>query len=205
MPLRNRVDPFGELQETPARGHYMGNRGGRFHRADGTLADRRWVSRRWICCRLDVKGRRRKVWGDGYTELFFLDEVTAFAAGHRPCFECRRSDARRFAALWGEARALGRPGTVDEIDRTLDVERRVGRVKRRHSLCVDDLPDGVVVAIGGAAFALREGLILPWTASGYDDGTRPPAGWIDVLTPPSIIAVLSRGYAPRWHGTALRP
>jgi len=90
MPLQNRVSPFGELITTSARGLFMGNRGGRFHTADRTLTSRRWASRQWICCRLQFKQRHRKVWGDSYTELFFLDEVTALAAGHRPCFECRR-------------------------------------------------------------------------------------------------------------------
>ena len=93
MPLPNRVDPFGNLFADTSRGLLFGNRGGRFHRDGQTLGARRWVSRRWICCRLDFKGRHRDVWGRGYTELFFLDEPTALAAGHRPCFECRRADA----------------------------------------------------------------------------------------------------------------
>ena len=93
MPLPNRVDPFGNLFADASRGLLFGNRGGRFHRDGQTLGARRWVSRRWICCRLDFKGRHRDVWGRGYTELFFLDEPTALAAGHRPCFECRRADA----------------------------------------------------------------------------------------------------------------
>ena len=103
MPLPNRVDPFGELFAAPARGTLMGNRGGRIHDDRRQLGARRWASKQWICCRLDFKDRHRTVWGDGYTELFFLDEVTAFAAGHRPCFECRRKDAERFAALFAGA------------------------------------------------------------------------------------------------------
>ena len=94
MPLQNRVNPFGELCAFSARGLFMGNRGGRFHTDAKTLTARRWASRQWICCVLDFKGRRRDVWGRFYTELFFLDEPTAFAAGHRPCFECRRKDAQ---------------------------------------------------------------------------------------------------------------
>ena len=100
MPLPNRVDPFGDLFATPTRGTLFGNRGGKFHRDDKTLGSRRWASRQWICCVLKFKGRQRNVWGRYYTELFFLDEVTAFAAGHRPCFECRRRDAERFAVLF---------------------------------------------------------------------------------------------------------
>jgi hypothetical protein len=104
MPVQNRIDPFGKLVATPARGTLMGNRGGRLHDANSKLGTRRWASKQWICCELEFKNRHRDVWGDSYTELFFLDEVTAFAAGHRPCFECRRKDAERFAALFANAR-----------------------------------------------------------------------------------------------------
>ena len=116
MPLPNRVDPFGNLFATPARGMLMGNRGGRLHDSRRTLTPRRWSSKAWICCRLDFNNRHRIVWADSYTELFFLDEVTAFAAGHRPCFECRRKDAERFALLFagGPQRA-----TAAEMDRQL--------------------------------------------------------------------------------------
>jgi hypothetical protein len=100
MPLPNRVSPFGELVASPGRGTLMGNRGGRLHDAQRKLTARRWVNRAWICCRLEFKDRHRDVWSDSYTELFFLDEVTAFAAGHRPCFECRRKDAEQFAILF---------------------------------------------------------------------------------------------------------
>src|SRR4029077_20392584 len=100
MPLPNRVDPFGDLFATPTRGTLFGNRGGKFHRDDKTLGSQRWAARQWVCCVLQFQGRQRDVWGRHYTELFFLDEVTAFAAGHRPCFECRRQDAERFAVLF---------------------------------------------------------------------------------------------------------
>ena len=110
MPLQNRVDPFGELFADRARGLFMGNRGGRLHTAQRTLTRRRWTSRAWICCVLDFNNRRRSVWGNSYTELFFLDEPTALAAGHRPCFECRRKDAEAFAGLWQQAfKFLKRP------------------------------------------------------------------------------------------------
>jgi hypothetical protein len=109
VPLQNRVDPFGELVATPARGLLYGNRGGRFHRDDQTLGTRRWASRQWICCVLSFKNRHHEVWRDRYTALFFLDEVTALAAGHRPCFECRRADATRFAAKWAEAKRISVP------------------------------------------------------------------------------------------------
>ena len=99
MTLQNRVTPFGDLTIAPARGLLMGNRGGRLHDARRQWGARRWASKQWICCKLDFNNRHRTVWGNSYSELFFLDEVTAFAAGHRPCFECRRKDALAFAAL----------------------------------------------------------------------------------------------------------
>ena len=123
MALQNRVDPFGDLIATPARGTMYGNRGGKFHRDDKTLGARRWASRQWICCVLDFKGRRRDVWGRFYTELFFLDEPTALAAEHRPCFECRRKDAETFAEKWREARRLSRLPYAPEMDDVLHDER----------------------------------------------------------------------------------
>src|SRR3979411_1146848 len=115
MPLQNRVDPFGELFATPARGLFFGNRGGRFHTDNKTLTRRRWASRQWICCLLKFKNRQRDVWGRYYTELFFLDEVTALAAGHRPCFECRRRDATAFAEKWAQTKGSDFP-YVEELD-----------------------------------------------------------------------------------------
>src|ERR1700756_86958 len=132
MPLQNRINPFGELFATPARGTLFGNRGGRFHTDAKTLRVRRWVSRRWICCVLDFKGRRRDVWGRFYTELFFLDEPTALAAGHRPCFECRRKDAEAFAEMWRTAGGFGARPSADQMDEVLHHERLNGRAKRLH-------------------------------------------------------------------------
>ena len=129
-PLCNRVDPFGELFATPARGLLMGNRGGRIHTDDRTLTKRRWVSPQWICCRLEFNDRHRTVWGDSYTELFFLDEVTALAAGHRPCFECRRQDADAFAELWAKTRGLPVRALAPDMDKVLQVERLSGHAKR---------------------------------------------------------------------------
>jgi hypothetical protein len=129
MPLPSRVDPFGNLFADSSRGLFFGNRGGRFHRDDRTLGIRRWVSRTWICCRLEFKGRHREVWGRSYTELFFLDEPTALAAGHRPCFECRRADAKAFAAAFARGHGSGAVPRAPEIDRVLHAERLDGRAK----------------------------------------------------------------------------
>jgi hypothetical protein len=203
MPLQNRVDPFGELIVSPARGLFMGNRGGRFHRDAKTLTARRWASRQWICCVLDFKGRQRDVWGRFYTELFFLDEPTALAAGHRPCFECRRKDAQAFAERWGEARRLDARPYADAMDVVLQGERLHGRAKRMHRRNIDILPDAAFVAMDGAAFAIRGSSILRCSPEGYSARRRRPRGiTVDMLTPPSIVAVLSAGYQPQWHPSA---
>ena len=162
MALQNRVDPFGELIASPARGMLLGNRGGRFHRDDRTLGKRRWASRQWICCVLHFKERHREVWRDGYTELFFLDEVTALAAGHRPCFECRRHDAKAFAEKWAEAKDRNIP-YAPEMDLVLQSERLDGRAKRRHEMPIDNLPDGAFVTMNNAAFAIRGSHLLRWS------------------------------------------
>jgi len=200
MPLQNRVTPFGEFIATPARGTLMGNRGGRVHDVRKTLGARRWASRQWICCQLDFNGRQRDVWGDSYTELFFLDEVTAFAAGHRPCFECRRKDAESFAAL---VSGTNKRAPAAAMDRLLHAERLAGKAKRLHRRPVDALPDGAMIVVDGDAFALRGGTLRRWTPAGYTPAIlRPLACEADVLTPPSILAVLAAGYRPRWHVSA---
>jgi hypothetical protein len=201
MPLPNRVDPFGELFATPARGTMFGNRGGRFHTDAKTLTRRRFVSRAWICCVLEFKNRQRDVWGRFYTELFFLDEVTALAAGHRPCFECRRKDAVAFAELWGEAFKLKSRPRAGDMDDVLHRERLDGRGKRRHRHAIDDLPDGAVVAMEEGAFAVRGDALLQWMPSGYA-ARRPRSGLVEVLTPPAILKVLAAGYRPQWHPSA---
>src|SRR3954466_9326109 len=146
MPVPTRFDPFGDLFADASRGLLFGNRGGRFHRDGQTLGGRRWVSRRWICCLLDFKGRHRDVWGRGYTELFFLDEPTALAAGHRPCFECRRHDAKAFAEFWGRQKGVEIPH-APEMDLILQAERLKGRTKRTHAMPVDGLPDGTFLSL----------------------------------------------------------
>jgi len=197
MPLQNRVSPFGDLFADPARGLLMGNRGGRLHDEGRRLGARRWASPQWICCQLAFKGRHRQVWGDGYSELFFLDEVTALAAGHRPCFECRREDARSFAALFPEQHK------APDMDRVLHAERLAGKAKRMHRRPIDALPDGAMIAIDGDAFALCGQRLLRWTPAGYAGSRRRPRGIkVELLTPPSIVAVLKAGYRPLWHPSA---
>jgi hypothetical protein len=202
MPLQNRVTPFGDLVAKPARGLLMGNRGGRIHDpVSRTLARRRWASTRWICCRLSFGERARQVWGRGYTELFFLDEVTALAAGHRPCAECRRTDARSFQACVARGLGLAAPPCLDEIDARLHRERLDGREQRRHRVLAPDLPDGAMVIVGGRVLALRDGRAFPWHPAGYGLPQPRPSSEVEALTPPLSLAALRAGYAPLWHPT----
>jgi len=203
MPLQNRVNPFGELFASPARGTLFGNRGGRFHTGAKKLTTRRWSSRQWICCVLEFKNRHRDVWGRYYTELFFLDEPTALAAGHRPCFECRRQDAEAFAEAWRQAKHLSVRPYADKMDLVLHGERLNGRTKRLHRREIDALPDAAFVLLDGTPYAVRGGALLRWTPKGYDARKPRPRGvTVDVLTPPAIFAVLSHGYRPDWHPSA---
>jgi hypothetical protein len=201
--LQNRVDAYGELTAIEARGTVMGNRGGRFYRDDRTLGERRYVSRTWICCRLEFNGRHRDIWGKYYTELFFLDEVTAFSAGHRPCFECRRKDAEAFAGLWPDPPSDGRRPRAAEMDHVLHLERLDGRLKRTHPMPIDDLPDGAMIEFDSSAWAVRGRSLLRWTFAGYQESLRRPNKIeVSVLTPPSIVAVLAAGYRPQWHSSS---
>ncbi len=200
MPLQNRITPFGEFIATPARGTLLGNRGGRLHDAERRLTKRRWTNKAWICCRLEFNNRHRDVWGGSYTELFFLDEVTALAAGHRPCFECRREDAERFANLFSAGRDRA---SACEMDKVLHAERLDRKAKRLHRLAIDGLPDGAMIVRDGDAFAVRGDALLRWTSQGYTERLpRPRAVHANVLTPPRTLKVLARGYAPQWHPSA---
>ncbi|MDP9340825.1 MAG: hypothetical protein M3Q23_01705 [Actinomycetota bacterium] len=202
MPLRNRVTPFGDIIVTEARGLLFGNRGV-LHDEHGRLV-RAWQVRRWIACRLQFKGRRRELLRPGrFTELFFLDEATAFAAGHRPCAECRREDFLRFRRAWG-ATHPGASLRVDDIDRVLHAERLdPGGAKRLHAARLGDLPDGAMVRQDDRAWLLLDGELLAWSPSGYGE-RRAAAGpaTVQVLMPPSVIGVIRAGYEPGIHPTA---
>ncbi len=186
MAHQNRVNPKGELCAVPQRGTMMGNRGGKFHRDDKTLTQRRWASIHWICCELHYKNQHHQAMGQGYTSLFFLDEVTALAAGHRPCFYCLRAEAKAFL----------RNRRADEFDRQLHIER-LDKTLRNLQMPVD----GVMVEHEGAAFAVKADKMLLWSFDGYQKAISivPNA---KLLTPPSIIAILAAGYKPRWHASA---
>ena len=197
MPLRNRVTPLGELIATPKRGLVYGNRGC-LHNQEGEIR-RGYATKRWIACRLCFRGRRRSplMAPGGFTELFFLDEATALAAGHRPCAECRRSDYNRFRDLW---LAL-HPGQIgaDAIDAQLHEERLAPGKRERlfHETRYGELPDGTFVLKGGEPHLVLARQLLTWSAGGYCDGQRRPRnGRATVITPPSLIAILRSGWSP---------
>lgn len=198
MPLRNRATPLGEIVADPARGLVYANRGVLVN-ARGALS-RRFDGRRWIACRLEFKGRRRRpLMAPGrYTELFFLDEATAFAAGHRPCGECRYEDYRRFAAIWQRLH----PGDVgaDAMDHRLHAERVDPRTRgqRRQERGFGDLPDGAFVLADDRPWLVHGDALLEWTPAGYvaERRARPRSGTAVVLTPPSLVEVLRTGWDP---------
>lgn len=201
MPLRNRADPFGQLHAVPERGGFMGNRGGCFHRDDQTLKPRQWASQRWIICQLEFKGRRRKLMQPGlYTELFFLDEATALAGGHRPCFECRREDAVAFREALTRAGRLARGASISEVDRQAagEVQAVLSGRAARESVAPSTLPDGAMYAAEGVAWLVHNRSARAWSFGGY--GPPVPlhrAG--SRLTPEIVCAAFDCGYRAALH------
>jgi hypothetical protein len=194
-PLQNRVDPYGALVAVDARGALMGNRGGRFHRPDQNLGRRRWASRQWISYLCAFQGRHRNVWGDSYTELFFVDEPTALAAGHRPCFVCRRADAEAFRRAF----AVGGAPSTPEMDAVLHRERLADLPDLHRMRALAELPDGAMIERNGRPYVVRGAALLPWSFFGYGAAeSRPAHEKARVLTPAAIVAALAAGYRPRW-------
>jgi hypothetical protein len=212
MARQNRVTPWGEIIATPERGTCLGNRGV-LHDEPGRIR-RPWQVKRWLLCRLEFRGRRRVVMAPNrYTELFFLDEATGLAAGHRPCFECRRKSFHAFAEAWAAA-DLGRPDpeppTARSIDDRLHAERvGPGRSKRTHRANLDDLPDGVFVAREGRdeiACLILGDQLLAWSPAGYRERRPRPRGErASVLTPSSTVDAFRAGYVPEVHPSAFPP
>jgi hypothetical protein len=213
MPLQNRVTPFGEIIATHARGLFMGNRG-RLHDEYRTLRRQHTSERRWLVCNIKFRERKRTPMSPGrYTELFFLDEATALAAGHRPCAECRNAEYRRFKELWVGANrerikdtANGGVVSAEQIDGVLQTERMsADGTKRRFRSTCKELPDGVLIAPDESpdAYLIWKNSLYHWTPGGYDD-RRPlqrPAT-VEVLTPRSIVRTIAAGYVPIVHSTA---
>jgi hypothetical protein len=203
MPLQNRVAPTGDIIATPHRGMFTGDRGIIHDPATKTLLTRRWASRAWLTCVCEYKGRRRKVMGGrSWTELFFLDEATALAAGHRPCFFCRRDDANRFRAAWEKGNDV-KDILADDIDVVLHRERLDGRKKRRHPLPapIERLADGAMIALDGESYLVAKGQLLRWSFDGYDRAAV-STGAAMLLTPPSIVRALQSGYRATLHPSA---
>ena len=209
-PRQNRVDPWGNLVATPARGTLMGNRGC-LHDATGRIV-RGHVGRRWIICRLAFKGRRRAVMTPGrYTELFFLDEATALAAGHRPCAECMRPRFELFRRYWADANPAlhhGAPPSAELLDKTLHSERLADGQRATYPARLGDLPAGTFVIAPGVdtPYLVGQGQLWRWSFTGY----TPEPGWdagqmVRVLTPRSVVATLAAGYPVQVHPTATAP
>lgn len=205
MPKQNRVNPFGELIATDARGKFMGNRGV-LHDNNSQLTQKRWTHPHWIVCLTEFKDRKRPLMSPGcYTELFFTDEAVAMAAGHRPCAECRREGFNRFKAAWVEGNAhLDLPDKVGVsfIDNVLQKER-VTR-KREKVTYVDhagNLPDGTFFALPdqpGTACLTWQGEFRIWTPEGYQAGEQLTKDMkVDVLTPASTVNAFRAGYVPK--------
>jgi hypothetical protein len=204
-PLQNRVTPLGDIVATPQRGLFTGNRGIIHDPATKTLLNRRWSSKAWLTCVCEFRGRRRDVMATrSWTELFFLDEATALAAGHRPCFYCRRDDANAFRAAW--ERGNGVSGVrAPKMDEVLHTERLDGKAKRLHALPTPlaKMPDGAMVQAGGESYLIVRGRSHQWSFEGYQK--------IDIalkaaklITPPSTIKALRAGYRAVLHDSASR-
>ncbi len=199
MPLQNRVLPSGEIVAISNRGMFVGNRGIIHDPDTKTLLRKRWSTDAWLTCVLEFRGRRRKVMErQSWTELFFLDEATAFAAGHRPCFYCRREDANRFRAAWEKAHRVS-DVLAPEIDAVLHRERFVSG-KNLHPLPkpLEKLPDGTMVQSGEESFLIAQGRALLWSPSGYR-AVKDEIKDAKLLTPPSIVRAFVAGYRPVLH------
>ena len=202
MPLQNRVTPFGDIVAIEQRGLFTGNRGIIHDPATRTLLKRRWTNKAWIICACDFRGVRRQVMSQrSWTELFFFDEAIALAAGHRPCFFCRRVTATAFAAAWAAARRIAHVSAA-QIDTVLHAERLRGGEKKIHSLraAPGSLPDGATVVLSGEAYVIARGLAFRWTAAGYE-APRVLKDADGLLTPPSTVATLRAGFRCVLHPT----
>ncbi|MGQ0563604.1 MAG: hypothetical protein ACT4OK_00850 [Gemmobacter sp.] len=204
MPVQNRVLPTGDIVADPARGTLTGNRG-ILHDDHRHLGSARWRHPHWISCTLDWKNTRRTPMSPGtWTELFFLDEAVALAAGHRPCALCRRPEFRAFQGAW--ARGTGLSTDAPTIDRALHAAR-VTRDRRqvRHQSPLDALPDGTFILWKGTPHLVRARQMHPFTPAAYLPPLPRPDASVTVLTPAPMVATLAAGYAPLMHPTAEAP
>jgi hypothetical protein len=199
--LQNRVDPFGEIIKTSARGSLMGNRGV-IHNKYQEITHA-FKHKAWITCALEFKGRKRAVMtADRWTELFFLDEATAFAAGHRPCFECRKGDAKRFKSCWIQGNPVynfSMTTSIKEIDEVIHSERiNSDQKKLTHQRMSSSIPEGTFVIVNDhGPYLFSNGELYRWTPFGYENTiAMPEATMLTVLTPNSIVNAFHAGYSP---------
>jgi hypothetical protein len=201
MPRQNRVTPAGDIVAVPQRGSLTGNRGV-LHDETGQIV-RPWQLIRWIACATEFRGRWRPIMAPGrWTELFFLDEATACAAGHRPCAHCRHADYQRFRTAFALAHGIDAP-SAEEIDRQLHADRLEGRRRKRtYRERLDALPDGAMVELEGGAYLVYGGELRYWTFAGYGEPLRLDGPTeLDVLTPRGTVAAIRAGYTPGLHGS----
>jgi hypothetical protein len=205
-PLQNRVLPTGDIVADPARGLLMGNRGC-LHNPDRRLGGPRWRSKLWICCTLVWRDVKRDPMPPGrWTALFFLDEATALAAGHRPCAYCRRPDYLSYARAWQDAYQLPERPRAVEMDAHLHAERVALRPRRQRTWTarVQELPDSAMVRHEDTVGLLRAGAFRPWSLTGYGAPVVVPAPTtVEVLTPPASVAALAHGFRPLLHPSAM--
>jgi len=192
MPLQNRVTPFSTIEVSPTRGLFTGNRG-ILHNERQELVTTNWRHKAWIICELEYKGLRRKLMQPGHwTELFFLDEATALAAGHRPCALCRRAAYNEFLKL------SGRP-SAKQLDEALHPQR----TNEQSTIAFDRLPENSFYAIGSQAYLKRAAGSLIWSHSGYQPAEPPSLkALVHPLTPLLTRQVLAQGYQPILHPSA---
>ena len=206
-PLQNRVTPRGKLEAVRARGAWLGNRGILHNERREIVAP--WRHKAWVTCQLEFKDRSRVVFSPGtYSELFFLDEATAFAAGHRPCGECRREKFKAFKAAWCTANRSRLPSAnpgIGVLDMHLHNERVVrGGGQVTHQAKIRNLPDGVFVELEGKAVLIWRGYLHSWTHQGYveQQPISVSSALVQVLTPESVVAVLRSGLDVEVHESA---
>lgn len=199
MPFQNRVTPYGEIEFSNARGLFMGNRGV-LHDETKRLGRARWRHKNWVCCLLEFKGRRQTInLPSHYTQLFFLDEAVALAAGHRPCGECRRLDHKRFVAAWQAAFECDGPVLAKKMDAVLHPARTGRELPMRRART---LPDGSFIEIDGEAFLIWKSSLHRWSHDGYGERRELSDDEVHVLTPLPTVSVLAVGYRPVVHPSA---
>jgi len=198
MPHQNRITPSGTIVASDFRGTWMGNRGGRIHNpVTKALLKKRWASKQWIICVLDFKNRHREIMSNSYTELFFYDEASALAAGHRPCFECRRQDAKAFSNAWAKAKGLTTPPKAGELDFQLHTERTAATGKKIYiPLEHHHIHDGIFVRQNNRDCVIVDGRLHPWSDRGYGKAFDINFQTAQLITPPSSYLAIKAGYRP---------